>query len=293
MTVKDDRWWRIAPSRLTASRWLLRLGHLFWLTKLASLIAVVLLIPPWPAFIWDLSTWRTALVSALVLWLFLILITSLVKAVAIMLPVRVHTGMPKALPKDFILYLRSFGEDTRGVPPAEDIARNSFEDIWAAAFSPFPVIALRPRQQRRPSRHIVWILVGEKEWQPAVAVLAARAHWIVVLAGATPSLNWELAHVITAQHAAKVLILLRRPAELTLVERLSNAKVRWEPQALTESRYKLLQTYFPGPLPPYNASAIALRFGRRGKPRFVQAVSHDDASESLRLSLQRLTARDQ
>lgn len=119
-----------------------------------------------------------------------------------------------------IVYLRSFSHDVletstqRGFPDIDSVMSKSwekrvrFETVLADRLIKWgPVVAIgRPKEAETllgASRKYF----SDKDWQTGISKWMDQARLIVLMAGATPGLRWELKEIIKAGHASKLVVL--------------------------------------------------------------------------------------
>jgi hypothetical protein len=115
-----------------------------------------------------------------------------------------------------VLFLRSFLEDRVGVARAEKLIASGMTSPFFEAglttttrrYGPF--IAIAEPGQMSPGGAARAEFTTER-WQTAVQAWADEALFIVLLAGVTAGLQWEIEHLIQRAHTGKLIILLPWP----------------------------------------------------------------------------------
>ena len=121
--------------------------------------------------------------------------------------------------RDTVLYLRSFRDDRKQIyslaPPVGYTyrlipGRNRIEEIITSLYAgkSTNVVCIGRPGERRPSLGAGRTYWTEETWQTAVQHTAARASAIVLMAGSTQGLAWEVAQLKQMDLLVKVLILL-------------------------------------------------------------------------------------
>ena len=107
-----------------------------------------------------------------------------------------------------ILYLRSFQDDRAAVRVIPDQARwTRIEDLVADAARPFgPVIAIG-RPDGPPETGAARAYFTGEDWRGAVERWADEAQFVLLVAGYTSGVSWELEKVLAQGHAAKLIVL--------------------------------------------------------------------------------------
>jgi hypothetical protein len=103
-----------------------------------------------------------------------------------------------------VLYLRSFKADGKGQPPMPlggglvpmligDVARSSFEDRLGHILSAIgPFIAIGNPEESGPPKGAARLYLSNEEWKERITELLSRAACVVVQAGSSQGLAWEL-----------------------------------------------------------------------------------------------------
>ena len=119
-----------------------------------------------------------------------------------------------------VLYLRSFKADLRGQPAGPSgggalpalivqLSRKSFEDKLAAALSNIgPFIAVGSPWEQDPPSGAARLYLSNEEWKPRVEELLNAAACVVIQAGGSPGLVWELETIVHKCDPTKVVIAL-------------------------------------------------------------------------------------
>lgn len=145
-----------------------------------------------------------------------------------------------------VLLLRSFADDNRRISEASDsywigqdnqywIGQSSrtFEEVLVTQLDRYgPVIAIGKPGEDVPSAGAAREYLADDAWQARVEELIAASAAIVVIAGKTPFLRWELARIESLGALSKMLIVIPAEGEeeaadrlMTLVENLQGARV--------------------------------------------------------------------
>lgn len=141
-------------------------------------------------------------------------------------------------PRPPILLLRSFADDNRQISVALDFewmaqGGRTFEEVLASQLDRYgPVVAIGKPGEIVPSAGAAREYLADDAWQARVEELVAASAAIVVIAGKTPFLRWELARIESLGALSKMLLVI--PAEgkneaadrlVTLVENLLGTRV--------------------------------------------------------------------
>jgi hypothetical protein len=141
-----------------------------------------------------------------------------------------------------VVFLRSFAEDQID-PVVAEIRRHwgqypTFELGLASAARRYgPFIAIAQPGQLSPGGAAREEFSNER-WQTAVRAWTDEALFIVLMAGITPGLHWELQHLIQQGHLAKLIILLPRSSRKTVTQQ-EREKLGHDLDAITKFAYKL------------------------------------------------------
>jgi hypothetical protein len=167
-----------------------------------------------------------------------------------------------------VVYLRPFKTDQQRASP---LARKRYEQVLARPFRKVgPFVAVGDPTERLPQLGAARTYADDVEWTDTVADLTARAGVIVLQAGQSEGLGWEIEHVLGLHQPERVLVAL--PVQGS----------RGEPTR--EEAYNAFRRafghLFPRPLPPTIGTSRVLSFeadwtprlhGHRGSSR-VEAV---------------------
>jgi len=129
-----------------------------------------------------------------------------------------------------VLLLRSFTDDVAGIPPNMFIPRlfrrrkRLEEMIGQQLTSAGPFVAIGKPGERLPQLGASRLYVGDTEWQAVVESYIAQSELIIVIAGKTHWVQWELANVIRQDRLAGLLIVFPRITEADRNERWHNLK---------------------------------------------------------------------
>jgi hypothetical protein len=115
-----------------------------------------------------------------------------------------------------VLLLRSFGDDRMSVVDAPTLGQISslarMEESIADQFRPFgPLVAIGKPGEALPELGASRNYYSESEWRAAALELMWDAVLIVVIAGVSPGLRWELEAVARVGHQSKLLVLMPEP----------------------------------------------------------------------------------
>jgi hypothetical protein len=129
-----------------------------------------------------------------------------------------------------VLLLRSFTDDVAGIPPNMLIPRwirrrkRLEETIGEQLTGAGPFVAIGRPGEQLPQLGASRLYVGDSEWQAVVQSYIAQAELIIVIAGKTHWVQWELANVIRQDRLAGLLIVFPRITEADRNERWQNLK---------------------------------------------------------------------
>jgi hypothetical protein len=123
-----------------------------------------------------------------------------------------------------ILLLRSFGDDDMSVVQARTSATASaptwgqiaalarLEESIAEQLRPFgPLVAIGKPGETLPELGAARDYYSDADWQAAALALMRDARLIVVIAGVTPGLRWELDAIARGRHQGKLIVLMPEP----------------------------------------------------------------------------------
>lgn len=129
-----------------------------------------------------------------------------------------------------VLLLRSFTDDVAGIPSNMLIQRlfrrrkRLEEMIGEQLTTAGPFVAIGKPGERLPQLGASRLYVGDSEWQAVVQSYIARSDLIIVIAGKTHWVQWELANVLRQGRIAGLLIVFPRITEADRIERWQNLK---------------------------------------------------------------------
>jgi hypothetical protein len=129
-----------------------------------------------------------------------------------------------------VLLLRSFTDDVAGIPPNMLIPRlvrrrkRLEEMIGEQLTSAGPFVAIGRPGERLPQLGASRLYLGDSEWQAVVESYIAQSDLIIVIAGKTHWVKWELANVLRQDRIAGLLIVFPRITEADRTERWQNLK---------------------------------------------------------------------
>ena len=119
-----------------------------------------------------------------------------------------------------VLLLRSFGDDDLNVVESQTssqtmgqmVSMERLEESIVSQFKPFgPLIAIGKPGEQLPALGASRNYYAQSDWQAAAQQLMDDALLIVVIAGTSAGLRWELETIARAGHQAKLLILMPEP----------------------------------------------------------------------------------
>ena len=129
-----------------------------------------------------------------------------------------------------VLLLRSFADDIAGIPPNALIPRLLWrrkrleETIGRQLSQAGPFVAIGKPGETLPQIGAHRLYVADTEWQDVVKSYIARAQPIILVAGKTTWVQWELANIVAASRIAHLLIVFPRNADSERAERWQNLK---------------------------------------------------------------------
>jgi hypothetical protein len=129
-----------------------------------------------------------------------------------------------------VLLLRSFTDDVAGIPsnmliPRLFRRRKRLEEmIGKQLTSAGPFVAIGRPGERLPQLGANRLYVDDSEWQAVVQSYIAQSDLIIVIAGKTHWVQWELANVLKQDRIAGLLIVFPRITEVDRNERWQNLK---------------------------------------------------------------------
>jgi hypothetical protein len=129
-----------------------------------------------------------------------------------------------------VLLLRSFVDDVAGIPPNALIPRLLWrrkrleETIGAELTRAGPFVAIGKPGERLPQIGAHRLYVGDADWQNVVTSYIARAEPIILIAGKTTWVQWELANIVALGRMNRLLIVFSGSADAERVARWENLK---------------------------------------------------------------------
>jgi hypothetical protein len=119
-----------------------------------------------------------------------------------------------------VLLLRSFADESMSIAEAPNLAPTwgqisslaRMEESIADQFRPFgPLVAIGKPGEALPQLGASRNYYSDAEWHAAALELMRDALLIVVIAGVSPGLRWELEAIARAGHQSKLLVLMPEP----------------------------------------------------------------------------------
>lgn len=135
-------------------------------------------------------------------------------------------GLLAADPRPPVLLLRSFADDNRVLPSGDapgwaGHGARTFEEMITQRLKPFgPVVAIGRPGEEVPSAGAAREYLADDAWQARVEELVEQALAIVVIAGKTPNLGWELQRIESLDAMHKLLMLVPAHGAGEAAERL-------------------------------------------------------------------------
>jgi hypothetical protein len=129
-----------------------------------------------------------------------------------------------------VLLLRSFTDDVAGIPSNMLIPRlfrrrkRLEETIGEQLTGAGPFVAIGRPGERLPQLGASRLYLGDSEWQAVVESYIARSDFIIMIAGKTHWVQWELANVLKQDRIAALLVVFPRITEPDRNERWQNLK---------------------------------------------------------------------
>ena len=129
-----------------------------------------------------------------------------------------------------VLLLRSFTDDVAGIPPNMLIPRlirrrkRLEETIGEQLTGAGPFVAIGRPGEQLPQLGASRLYVGDSEWQAVVQSYIAQSDLVIVIAGKTHWVQWELANVLKQDRIAGLLIVFPPISEADRNERWQNLK---------------------------------------------------------------------
>lgn len=140
-----------------------------------------------------------------------------------------------------IVLLRSFADDGQFFPPIstgvattaspgyqESLTR--FEAEFARYLAPFgPLVAIGEPGEPIPQLGAARAYVDDTKWKAVVDDLIDRSGLVLMIAGDTPGVQWELKEVLQEDHWRKLILLMppRNPSDLKIEAELEGRRQRW------------------------------------------------------------------
>src|SRR5215467_13562950 len=129
-----------------------------------------------------------------------------------------------------VLLLRSFTDDVAGISPNALIPRlfrrrkRLEETIGEQLTGAGPFVAIGRPGERLPQLGASRLYLDDSEWQAIIDAFIARSELIIMIAGKTQWVQWELANVLRQDRIAALLIVFPRITEADRNERWQNLK---------------------------------------------------------------------
>ena len=129
-----------------------------------------------------------------------------------------------------VLLLRSFTDDVAGIPPNMLIPRwirrrkRLEETIGEQLTGAGPFVAIGKPGEQLPQLGASRLYVADSDWQAVVQSYIAKSELIILIAGKTHWVQWELANVIRQDRITGLLIVFPRITEADRNERWQNLK---------------------------------------------------------------------
>src|SRR5262245_3652187 len=129
-----------------------------------------------------------------------------------------------------VLLLRSFTDDVAGISPNALIPRLFWrrkrleETIGEQLTGAGPFVAIGRPGERLPQLGASRLYLDDSDWQAIVEAFIARSDLIIMIAGKTQWIQWELANVLKLDRLAALLIVFPRITEADRNERWQNLK---------------------------------------------------------------------
>jgi hypothetical protein len=133
-----------------------------------------------------------------------------------------------------VLLLRSFADDADRIPSSRLIQRlfrrrkRLEETIADELAKAAPFVAIGKPGERLPQIGASRIYVSDSDWQQVVTSYIERANLIIVIAGKTHWVQWELANVLTQGLISRLLIIFPRIDEADRLARWSNLRTAFD-----------------------------------------------------------------
>ncbi len=129
-----------------------------------------------------------------------------------------------------VLLLRSFADDIASIPPNALVPRLFWrrkrleEMIGKELTQAGPFVAIGKPGERLPQIGAHRLYVAESEWQELVKSYIARSQPIILIAGKTAWVQWELTNILALGRVAELLIVFPRIGNSERAERWQNLK---------------------------------------------------------------------
>jgi hypothetical protein len=130
-----------------------------------------------------------------------------------------------------VLLLRSFVDDVAGIPPNALIPRLLWrrkrleETIGAELTRAGPFVAIGKPGERLPQLGAHRLYVGDADWQQVVTSYITRAEPIILIAGTTTWVQWELSNIAALGRLNRLLIVFPRSTDAERTARWQNLKL--------------------------------------------------------------------
>jgi hypothetical protein len=130
-----------------------------------------------------------------------------------------------------VLLLRSFVDDVAGIPPNALIPRLLWrrkrleETIGAELTRAGPFVAIGKPGERLPQLGAHRLYVGDADWQQVVTSYITRAEPIILIAGTTTWVQWELSNIAALGRMNRLLIVFPRSTDAERTARWQNLKL--------------------------------------------------------------------
>jgi hypothetical protein len=130
-----------------------------------------------------------------------------------------------------VLLLRSFVDDVAGIPPNALMQRLLWrrkrleETIGAELTRAGPFVAIGKPGERLPQLGAHRLYVGDADWQQVVTSYITRAEPIILIAGTTTWVQWELSNIAALGRLNRLLIVFPRSTDAERTARWQNLKL--------------------------------------------------------------------
>jgi hypothetical protein len=188
-----------------------------------------------PDFAQEWSTFVLAVghVSKLILVVAVLALASVVWRIGQRLNLR-HRNAIILQDKPPVLLLRSFADDADRIPSSR-LTQRLFrrrkrleETIADELAKAAPFVAIGKPGERLPQIGASRIYVSDSDWQQVVTSYIERANLIIVIAGKTHWVQWELANVLTRGLISRLLIIFPRIDEAERLARWNNLRTAFD-----------------------------------------------------------------